>query len=358
MSIFFLTNELANYADFNINRFTVNTYAIQVYKMMKNLNILIFSLIIIIAGSLVAEDYKVGPGDILEINFWQEPTLNSQIRVSQEGKISLDIAGEIEVTGKTTSQLETDIVRRISRLNKNISQAVVRVSEYNYQYVFVSGQVRQPGKYAFEEIPGLWKVINEAGGTNEIGDLSRVTIIRGGERAGEVEVVNVANAIAAGDLSRLPKIYREDTIEIPRNPAGLLSAELGQNREQKNVIYVVGAVTNPGPISFEDNIDVLEAISLAGGIQDNANWKKTKIISKDGYYGQSMQINLEKYSNTGAAARYTMRKEDVIVVPSKSGFFGVAGFNLTTIGAIAGVITSSILIYDQVSNNDNSSQGR
>jgi len=325
--------------------------------MNKVIIFLFIGLMIFTAGSLLAEEYKVGPGDVIEINFWQEPTLNSLVRVSQEGKISLDIAGEIEVSGRTTSQIETDIVRRISRLNKNISQAVVRVSAYNYQYVFVSGQARQPGKYTFEEIPGLWKIINEAGGVSEFGDLSRVTIIRGGDRAGEVEIVNVANAIATGDLSRLPKVYREDTIEIPRNPAGLPSAELGKNLEQKNVIYVVGAVHSPGPISFEDNIDVLEAISLAGGIVDNANWKKTKIISKDGYYGQSMQINLEKYSKTGAAARYTLRKEDVVVVPSKSGFFGVAGFNLTTIGAIAGVITSGILIYDQVSNN-NGNQGR
>jgi len=316
--------------------------------MNKIINILIISLIIFTAGSLMAEEYKVGPGDVLEINFWQEPSLNSQVRVSQEGKISLDIAGEIEVTGKTTSQLEIDIARRISRLNKNISQAVVRVFAYNYLYVFVSGQVTQPGKYTFEEIPSLWSIINEAGGAGEFGDLSRVTIIRGGERAGEVQVVNVSQAIASGDLSRLPKVYREDTIEIPRNPAGLPSAELGQNLEQKNVIYVVGAVATPGPVPFEDNIDVLDAISMAGGIVGNANWEDTRIITKDSFYGQTMHVDLEKYTNTGAITRYTMRKEDVIVVPTKGGFLGGAGFNITTIGAVVGVITSSVLIYDQV----------
>ncbi len=348
LSIFFILNELAGYADFNINRFTVNTYAIQVHGMNKMYLILSIVLIILAVGSLAADEYKVGPGDVLEIKFWQDPTLNSVVRVSQEGKISLDIAGEIEISGKTTSQLEMDIVRRISRLNKNISQAVVRVTSYNFQYVFVSGQARQPGKYAFEKIPGLWKIISEAGGTSEFGDLSRVTIIRGGDKAGEVEIVNVSQAIADGDLSRLPEIYREDTIEIPRSPAGLPSAELGQNLEQKNVIYVMGAVNAPGPIAYEENIDVLEAIALAGGIDGSANWKKAKIISKDGYYGQSMQINLEKYSKTGAIARYTLRKEDVVVVPTKRGFFGAAGFNLMTISAIAGVITSSVLIYDQI----------
>lgn len=317
--------------------------------MKKIFIIWIITLITIVAGSLIAEEYKVGPGDVLQINFWQDPNLNSEVRISLEGKISLDIAGEIEVAGKTTAQLEIDIVRRISRLNKNISQAVVRVSIYNYQYVYVSGQARQPGKYTFEEIPSIWSIINEAGGASEFGDLSRVAIIRGGERAGEVEIVNVSLAIATGDMSRLPKVYREDTIEIPRSPAGLPSAELGQNLEQKNVIYVIGAVANPGPVAFEDNIDVLEAISLAGGTSETADWKDTRIITKDSFYGQTMHINLEKYSNYGSITRYTMRKEDVVFIPHKGGFMGGAGLNIGTIGAVVGIISTGFLIYSQVS---------
>lgn len=168
--------------------------------------------LVIVASWCSAGEYKIGPEDVLEINFWQDPNLNSVVRV---GKTSLDIVGQIEAAGKTTSQLQTDIVRQISRLNKKISQAVVRVVEYNDQYVFVSGQVNDPGKKTFEEIPDLWTIINEVGGITEIRDLSRVTIIRGGEKAGQVEVVNVAEAITGGNLNKLPKIGRQDTIEIP-----------------------------------------------------------------------------------------------------------------------------------------------
>ena len=168
--------------------------------------------LVVVASWCSASEYKIGPEDVLEINFWQDPNLNSVVRV---GKISLDIVGQIEAAGKTTSKLQTDIIRQISRLNKRIFQAIVRVVEYNDQYVFVSGQVNDPGKKTFEEIPDLWTIINEVGGITEIRDLSRVTIIRGGEKAGQVEVVNVAEAIAGGNLNKLPKIGRQDTIEIP-----------------------------------------------------------------------------------------------------------------------------------------------
>jgi polysaccharide export outer membrane protein len=307
--------------------------------------------VVIAASWCSAGEYKIGPEDALEINFWQDPTLNSVVRVSRDGKISLDIVGEIEAAGKTTSQLQTDIVRQISRLNKMISQAVVRVVEYNYQHVFVSGQVNNPGKKTFEEIPDLWTIINEAGGIKEIGDLSRVTIVRGGEEAGKVEVVNVAEAIATGSLDKLPKIRRQDTIEIPRTPAGLPSGELSRQIERKNLIYVVGAVTTPGPVQFEENTDILEALALAGGHTEAADLKRVRVITKDGYYGQTLEFDLQRYSEIGALPRYIMRREDALIVPQKR---SPLGLNLGTIATFVGVVTSAILIYDRLSEDGSS----
>ena len=156
-------------------------------------------------GNITAAEYIIGPEDVLEISFWQDQQLNTTVRVSLEGKITLDIIGQIEAGGKTTEELQNDIVRNISRLNKNISQAVVRVTVFNYNHVFISGEVETPGKIAFEEIPNLWTIINESGGLTEFADLSRVAIIRGGDRAGQVEIVNVRDAIANGNLRDLPK---------------------------------------------------------------------------------------------------------------------------------------------------------
>lgn len=323
---------------------------------IKKIVIISAFFLLIINLTVLGEEYKIGPGDVLEVSFWQNADLNASVRVGEDGQVSLDMIGSIQAAGKTTNQLQNDIVREMTRFDARISQATVRVSTFNFQHVFIKGQVLNPGKYAFESIPNLWNLINEAGGINEFGDLSRVTIIRGGDKAGEIEIVNVSQAVANGQIDKLPKIGRQDTIEIPRSLSNVPAAGFTAQQEKKNVIYVLGAVNTPGPIQYENNIDVIEALSLAGGPLENADMKKARIITKDGAFAQTMEINLEKYSQTGMPARYIMRKEDTFVLPHRrEGFLGVS---LTTAATVLGVITSALIVYTTIDNNNNNSTTR
>ena len=308
------------------------------------LTIAILLLAMAPVSSLSAE-YVIGPDDLLEVRFWQEPDLDSRVKVGNDGMITLDVIGRIEAAGKTTEELQNDIVRQISRLNRKISQAAVNVVEFNYNYVFVIGQANEPGKLTFEAIPDLWTIINEAGGSAALGDLSRVTIIRGGDDAGEIEVVDVSKAISSGTLSNLPKVRRQDTIEIPRTPGSVPSMELGRMTGRKNLIYVLGAVGTPGPITYEENIDVLEALALAGGPSPTANLKKVRLVLKDGRFAQTVKLDLEKYAETGRPARYIMQKEDLFIVPERGG--GFLRDNLPLAISVIGAITTTVLLIDR-----------
>ncbi len=309
----------------------------------------IFGLVLVLLSlgtTAFGQDYVIGEGDMLDISFWQEPTYNTQVRVGQDGKISLDIIGQIEAAGKTAEQLQNEIVREISRLNRTISQATVRVTEYNFNFVFVIGQVNQPGKKSFEKIPDLWTVINESGGVNQTGDLSRVTIIRGGDQAGKIETVNLAQAIATGQLDKLPKLRRQDTIEIGRAPGQGAAGDLGGQTEKKNLIYVIGAVRTPGSVTFQENVDVLEAVALAGGPTDAADLKHAHLVLKDGNYAETVKFDLDKYVSEGRPARYIMQKEDLVIVPAVR-----PGFLDTRLGQIATLMTAlstAYLLYDRI----------
>ncbi len=270
-----------------------------------------------------SQEYRIGPEDLLSISYWQQPDLNSNLKVRQDGKISLPVIGEIVAAGLTTAELSKKIVEKISFYNKSISQATVVILEYNSQKVFVQGQVNRPGKYSFESIPNLWEVITEAGGPAEGADLSAVKIIRGGDEAGKTLRVNLAQALEKGDFTKLPKLKIGDTVEIPRSILSL-GGERGipsPSFTGRNVYYIYGQVTRPNVYPLEGEIDLLDAIVLAGGPTPNANMKNVKVLIKGATYSSVVEINLEDFSSKGRPSRLLIHPEDTIVIPTKGGGF-------------------------------------
>jgi len=267
------------------------------------------------------QEYRIGPEDLVSISFWQQPDLNSTVKVRQDGKISLPVIGEITAAGLTTTELSKKIVEKISFFNKSISQATVIIAEYNSQKVFVQGQVNRPGKYSFESIPNLWQVITEAGGPAEGADLSAVKIIRAGDEAGKTLRVNLAEALENGDFSKLPKLKIGDTVEIPRSILSFGTGAPSPSFAGRNVYYIYGQVARPGVFPLESQVDLLDAIVLAGGPTPNANMKKVKVLIKGTTYSSVVEINLEDFSSKGRPSRLAIHPEDTIVIPAKGGGF-------------------------------------
>jgi polysaccharide export outer membrane protein len=320
---------------------------------MKRLNpiglALITTLLILIAfEALFAADYKIGPEDVLSITFWQDPTLNQTVKVRQDGKITISVIGEITAAGLTPAELASKISDQVSRYNKNVSQATVEVLQYNSHKVFITGQVLNPGKYAFEVIPNVWELIKEAGGITEFGDLSNVVIIRGSVNKGEILHVNLADLISKGDVSKYPELYADDIVEVKRTPSaagpGLPTAA---QQERKNIVYVIGRVGSPGTINLEPGMSCLDAIALAGGPSADANLSRVKIFNKRDTYSNVTTIDIKKRSEKGTPPMYVLRPEDTIYVPGGEGGFWNSIGRVGSIVAILGTIVSTYLLVDR-----------
>jgi len=299
--------------------------------------LLINALSLFLGGELTAQEYQIGPEDVVSISFWQQPELNTTVRVSQNGTIVLPVIGSLTAAGLTTTDLATKIVDKISLFNENISQAAVVVTQYGSNKVYVTGQVMQPGKYAFETMPSLWKVILEAGGPIENADLKHITIIRGGAEAGKSISVDLDEFLKQGDVSMLPPIYPDDTINVPATSAVPTGIEAGTAQEitfdtatsaagasrKPKIIYIYGQVVRPGGYPLERELDLLEAIILAGGPTLTAKLDQVKVITLGKPYSTVATINLEKYSRNGTPPPFALKSGDTIYIPQKqSSFFG------------------------------------
>jgi polysaccharide export outer membrane protein len=303
----------------------------------------------------VQAEYKIGPEDVLQISFWQQPTLDQTVTVRRDGKITISIIGEITAAGLKPAELAKKIGERANYYNPAISQAAVTVLAFNSQKVYINGQVAQPGAYAFEELPDVWTLIKEAGGVAEMADLSKVTLIRGSKDAGRIITINIEKLVASGEFDDIPGLYPGDIVEVPRMPGGIAGSGLPSSglpkadRERRNIIFVTGAVTRSGPINLEDGMDVLDALVMAGGTTVDADLSKVRVISKHQGYSSVMTIDLDKYSSEGTPRRYFLRAEDTIVLPRKTGgLFRVGWGTFRDLVAITATVVSTVVLVDQI----------
>lgn len=299
------------------------------------------------AEMVPAEDYIIGPEDVLKISFWQDPELDQVVAVRQDGKITLSIIGETTAAGMTSRDLAEKIGRNVSLYHKQVSQAAVTVVGFNSQIVFVTGQINTPGKKTFEVIPDLWTVIKEAGGATESGDMTQVTIIRSEENGSERITVNVLEAIATGKIDKLPKLKRGDTIEIPKMAGGVPGRQLTDEFSQrKNLYYVLGQVRMPGKIPYENGLDIYDAIGSAGGTTEFADLKNIKIISKIGDGSTVMKVNLKKYQADGQARRVIIKPEDTVIIGEKKRSI-LSWSQIRDIAAVAGTVISFVYLINR-----------
>jgi protein involved in polysaccharide export with SLBB domain len=169
-------------------------------------------LCLAIAGSSArAQDalYTLQPGDTIEVWTAQEPSLNREVVVRPDGRISLPLAGHLQAAGLTPEQLEAAVVERLRGYFKDDVTLTVMLapSEEEAQTIYVAGEVAEPGAYPFR--PGMTV-------------LHAVSVAGGFPRAEEAEVVDRI-VVARGELSLSRRRLSELSIREAR-----IRAELDQ----------------------------------------------------------------------------------------------------------------------------------
>jgi polysaccharide biosynthesis/export protein len=81
-------------------------------------------------------------------------------------------------------------------------------------------------------------------------------------------------------------------------------------------IYVVGRVNSPGRFAIHGNVDVLQALSMAGGCNPFAASNKIQVFRKEGGGTRIMAFNYDRVaSGKNLEQNITLERGDVIVVP-------------------------------------------
>jgi polysaccharide export outer membrane protein len=177
--------------------------------------------------------YRVVPGDQLALNFGAatvEPyqDIVREVLVRPDGRITVFPIGDVVAAGKTTAELERDLVQLLSR-ELIEPRVVVEVLKLASNQVHVLGSVQKPGSFEATSFITALQAITMAGGFSD--DASRNSVLvfhRDGAHTVHVRRIEMDRAIKSADLSLDAPLSRFDIVYVPRSTIGNISTFVRQ----------------------------------------------------------------------------------------------------------------------------------
>ena len=162
-------------------------------------------------------EYRIETLDLLEINVYQESTMNQKVRVTQSGTISFPLIGAVNVKGLTISEAQESIREKLKQFLVD-PQISVFIVEYHEKKVYILGEVKEPGPYRFPSELGLSVVeaVTMAKGFTPIAAPNRTKVIRNSEK-GTVSITVPVSDIYGGDKSKDIALQANDVIYVPQS---------------------------------------------------------------------------------------------------------------------------------------------
>jgi polysaccharide export outer membrane protein len=210
------------------------------------------------APAAVANEYRLGAGDVVRISVFQNPDLTLETRITEAGIVSYPLLGTVRLGGQSVTNAERLIADGLRNGNFVKSpQVTLVVLQVRGNQASVLGQVNRPGRYPLEVADmRLSDLLAMAGGTASTGsDIVVVTGMRDG-KAFRREI-DLPSVFAAGGSSKDLLILNGDSIWVERQP----------------IVYIYGEVQRPGPMRLEREMTLLQALATGGGLTQRGTAK-------------------------------------------------------------------------------------
>jgi polysaccharide export outer membrane protein len=152
-------------------------------------------------------------GDVVKISFPDSPIYNTTQQIRRDGRITMSLIGDVDVTGMTPSELEKKL---LSLYASQLASKQVTVEVVSSSFpIYVTGMVLRPGKILSDHPMTTLEAVMEAGGFDyDTADLKDVAVIR---REGNVMKRYKSNLKAALEGKQSEPFYLQpgDIVYVP-----------------------------------------------------------------------------------------------------------------------------------------------
>jgi polysaccharide biosynthesis/export protein len=166
-------------------------------------------------------DYRIQPGDTLQITVLEDESLNRQLLVAPDGRVSVPLAGSIRVAGQTVDAVEATIADRLASnfaVRPNVFVALTSVDAGAGLFnIYVLGEVANPGLREVEAGTTLLQALALAGGPDRFAATKRIQLRRTDARTGQerLYLFNYNAVERGGSIQSMIALREGDVIIVP-----------------------------------------------------------------------------------------------------------------------------------------------
>jgi polysaccharide biosynthesis/export protein len=167
------------------------------------------------AGPAFATEYRIGVADNLKIDVYRNTDLSVTVTVRPDGKITVPVAGDVSVGGKTPEEVSKVIAAALAEYVRDpiVTTTVVGMGSNEYlSRVRVTGAVGTPSSIPYRNGMTVLDVILQCGGVNQFASPGKTILYRA---SGERLEVRLDRLLEGGDMSTNYAVRPGDIITVP-----------------------------------------------------------------------------------------------------------------------------------------------
>ena len=202
----------------------------------------------------IPSDYRIGPGDLIEIQLFGQRNDSFSLGISREGMIRFPGIGPIHAFEKGTSflELKNHLKEKIQEHLGEGVQSAITLGAFRSMRIFLLGEVRKQGAYTVSALSTTINALLSCGGIKETGSLRNIQLKRGGKI---ISTLDLYDLLLHGDTSADHSLQPGDVIFVP---------------VVEKQISISGAVRRPAKFEIRGGETLQDALELAGGVEGRA----------------------------------------------------------------------------------------
>lgn len=170
------------------------------------------------AATDATANYRIGPGDVLNVFVWHNSDLSSQMPVRPDGRISLPLVGDVVAAGNTPTELAAQIQ---DKLKAYVKDPLVTVIPTQFVGLFtrqirVIGEAVQPRAIPYSANMTVLDVMIAVGGLTKYADGDDAVIVRAVNGKQQSYGVHLDGLVRDGDVTQNVAMQPGDILIIPQ----------------------------------------------------------------------------------------------------------------------------------------------